>query len=156
MPDLQTSVRVVGYRKVLVATSTGTLIEVYDILIYGYFATILSQQFFPPGDPTAALLATFAIFAVGFFLRPLGAVIFGHVGDRFGRKRALEASVALMAVPTVLIGLLPTHARIGALAGLALVVLRLMQGLAPSETKQFCAAWSRAAAARRLPRRRRN
>src|SRR4051794_11945806 len=63
--------RAVGYRKVLVATSTGTLIEVYDILIYGYFATVLSQQFFPPGDPTAALLATFAIFAVGFFLRPL-------------------------------------------------------------------------------------
>src|SRR5829696_7649316 len=69
MSDFLTGAGAVGYRKILIATSTGTLIEVYDILIYGYFATVLSQQFFPMGDPTAALLATFAIFAVGFFLR---------------------------------------------------------------------------------------
>ena len=132
MPDLRTGARVVGYRKVLVATSIGTLIEVYDILIYGYFATILSQQFFPPGDPTAALLATFAIFAVGFFLRPLGAVIFGHVGDRFGRRTALAFSLLLMTLATVAFGLLPSYAAVGLLAPALLLLCRMLQGLSAS------------------------
>jgi MHS family proline/betaine transporter-like MFS transporter len=124
--------RAVGCRKVLVATSIGTLIEVYDILIYGYFATVLSQQFFPPGDPTAALLATFAIFAVGFFLRPLGAVIFGHLGDRFGRRTALAFSLLLMTLATVAFGLLPTYAAVGLLAPALLLLCRVLQGLSVS------------------------
>jgi MFS transporter, MHS family, proline/betaine transporter len=132
MPDLRTGAGVVGYRKVLVATSIGTLIEVYDILIYGYFATVLSQRFFPPGDPTAALLATFAIFAVGFFVRPLGAVIFGHVGDRIGRRTALAFSLLLMTLATVAFGLLPTYAAVGLLAPVLLLLCRVLQGLSIS------------------------
>src|SRR5438874_5120085 len=85
-----------GYRKVLAATSIGTFIEVYDLLIYGYLATIIAQQFFPGSDPTAALLGTFAIFAAGSFVRPIGAIVFGHVGDRFGRRLALASSLLLM------------------------------------------------------------
>jgi MHS family proline/betaine transporter-like MFS transporter len=132
VPDLRTGAAAVGYRKVLVATSIGNLIEVYDLLIYGYFATVLSQQFFPPGDPTAALLATFAIFALGFFLRPLGAVIFGHVGDRFGRRTALAFSLLLMTLATVGFGLLPTYAAVGLLAPMLLLLCRVLQGLSVS------------------------
>ena len=132
MPDFRTGAEAVVYRKVLVATSVGTLIEVYDILIYGYFATVLSQQFFPPGDPTAALLATFAIFAVGFFLRPFGAVIFGHVGDRFGRRTALAFSLLLMTLATVAFGVLPTYAAVGLLAPVLLLLCRVLQGLSVS------------------------
>ena len=132
MPDMRTGAEAVGYRKVLVAATIGTLIEVYDILIYGYFATVLSQQFFAPGDPTAALLATFAIFAVGFFLRPLGAVIFGHVGDRFGRRTALAFSLLLMTLATVAFGLLPTYAAVGLLAPVLLLLCRVLQGLSVS------------------------
>jgi MFS transporter, MHS family, proline/betaine transporter len=117
-------------RQIIVASFIGNVLEWYDFTVYGYFAVALGASFFPTDDPVASTLAAFGVFAVGFLARPLGGVLFGYVGDRFGRKRALTASVALMAVPTVLIGLLPTHAQIGALAGVALVVLRLMQGLA--------------------------
>jgi MHS family proline/betaine transporter-like MFS transporter len=132
MSDSRTGAAAVGYRTVLVATTIGNLIEVYDILIYGYFATVLSRQFFPPGDPTAALLATFAIFAVGFFLRPLGAVILGHVGDRFGRRTALAFSLLLMTLATVAFGLLPTYAAVGLLAPVLLLLCRMLQGLSVS------------------------
>lgn len=121
-----------AYRKVVIASSVGTLIEVYDIVIYGYLATILAQQFFPPGDPTATLLATFGIFAVGFFVRPIGAVISGHVGDRFGRRAALAFSLLLMTAATVAFGLLPTYATVGLLAPVLLVLCRVLQGLSAS------------------------
>ena len=117
-------------RRVLAAGLIGNVMEWYDFGIYGYFAVAIGANFFPAADPVSSTLAAFAVFAVGFLARPLGGVLFGHVGDRIGRKRALTASVVLMAVPTVLIGLLPTHAQIGALAGAALVFLRLLQGLA--------------------------
>src|SRR5690242_15658824 len=117
-------------RQVIVASLVGNVLEWYDFSLYGYFAVAIGASFFPADDPVSSTLAAFGVFAAGFLARPLGGVAFGHVGDRLGRKRALTASVALMAVPTVLIGLLPTHARAGALAGLALVVLRLLQGLA--------------------------
>jgi len=117
-------------RQIIVASLVGNVMEWYDFAVYGYFAVAIGTSFFPADDPVSSTLAAFGVFAAGFLARPLGGVLFGHVGDRFGRKRALEASVALMAVPTVLIGLLPTHAQIGALAGVSLVVLRLMQGLA--------------------------
>src|SRR3954447_26808171 len=83
-------------RRVVAATSIGTFIEMYDAVLYGYFATVLAAQFFPNADPTAGLLATFAIFAVGFLVNPVGAVIFGHVGDRVGRRSALAASLLMM------------------------------------------------------------
>jgi MHS family proline/betaine transporter-like MFS transporter len=117
-------------RQIIVASLIGNVMEWYDFAVYGYFAVAIGTSFFPADDPVSSTLAAFGVFAAGFIARPLGGALFGHVGDRFGRKRALEASVALMAVPTVLIGLLPTHAQVGALAGLSLVVLRLMQGLA--------------------------
>jgi MFS transporter, MHS family, proline/betaine transporter len=116
--------------RVIAASLIGNVMEWYDFAIYGYFAVAIGANFFPAADPISSTLAAFAVFAVGFLARPLGGVLFGHVGDRIGRKRALTASVVLMAVPTVLIGVLPTHAQIGALAGAALVFLRLLQGLA--------------------------
>lgn len=116
-------------RTILVAGTVGNVMEWYDFGIYGTFSPVIATQFFPSADPLASLLASFAVFASGFFARPLGALAFGHIGDRLGRKPALLASVILMAVPTFLIGLLPTYAQIGVLAPLLLVLLRLLQGL---------------------------
>src|SRR3954451_2972713 len=92
-------------RQIIVASLVGNVMEWYDFAVYGYFAVAIGTSFFPADDPVSSTLAAFGVFAAGFLARPLGGVLFGHVGDRFGRKRALEASVALMAVPTVLIGL---------------------------------------------------
>lgn len=117
-------------RQIITASLVGNVMEWYDFAVYGYFAVAIGAAFFPADDPVASTLAAFGVFAAGFLARPVGGALFGHIGDRFGRKRALLASVALMAVPTVLIGLLPTHAQLGNLAGLLLVVLRLLQGLA--------------------------
>jgi MHS family proline/betaine transporter-like MFS transporter len=121
-----------GYRKVVVAVSIGSFIEIYDAVLYGYFATVLAAQFMPEQDPTAGLLATFAIFAVGFLVNPIGAIVFGHLGDRIGRRRALAASLLLMTVATVSFGLLPTYATVGVLAPVLLLVCRIMQGLSVS------------------------
>lgn len=132
MRDLPAGVRSGDYRKVMVAGSIGTLIEVYDLLIYGYLATILAQRFFPSADPTAGLLATFAILAMGSVVRPIGAVLFGHVGDRFGRRPALASSLLLMTAATVGFGLLPSYAMVGLLAPVLLVLCRLVQGLSAS------------------------
>jgi len=132
MRTIPVGVTSAGYRRVVVAGSVGTFIELYDLVVYGYFATILAERFFPEEDPTAALLATFAIFAVGFFVRPFGAIIFGHVGDRFGRRPALAASLLLMTVATVAFGLLPTYSTVGVLAPALLLLCRLVQGLSAS------------------------
>jgi len=116
-------------RRAVVTTGIGTVIEGYDILLYGYLAGILAAQFFPAADPTAALLNTFAIFAVGFVARPLGGLAFGHIGDRFGRRTALVSSISLMAVATLAIGLLPTYRTAGAAAPALLLACRLLQGI---------------------------
>ena len=108
----------------------GNVLEWYDFAVYGFFAPILAAQFFPGDDPVAKLLAAFATFAVGFLMRPVGAVLFGHIGDRYGRARALILSIAMMAIPTVLMGLLPTYATIGIAASFLLVILRMFQGMA--------------------------
>lgn len=115
-------------RRVTLAASIGTLIEGYDNLLYGYFASVFAVLFFPPGDPTAGLVNTFLIFAVGFVVRPLGGIVFGHVGDRIGRRPALVASILVMAVATLGIGLLPTYASIGLWAPALLLGCRLLQG----------------------------
>lgn len=119
-------------RRVMIAASIGTFIEIYDILIYGYLASTLAQQFFPPGDPATALLATFAIFAVGAFVRPIGSVVFGHLGDRWGRRPALALSLLLMTVATVTFGLAPTYRTAGLLAPALLVLCRVLQALSAS------------------------
>jgi MHS family proline/betaine transporter-like MFS transporter len=111
------------------AGAVGNLLEWYDFGLFGYFAPVISRAFFPTEEPLAALLGTFGVFAVGFLMRPLGGVVFGYIGDRWGRKRALEWSVALMAVPTALLGLLPTYAQIGLAAPLFLTLIRVLQGL---------------------------
>ena len=117
-------------RRVVTAGVIGNVLEWYDFAVYGFFAPILAAQFFPAEDPRVSLLAAFAAFAVGFLMRPVGAAIFGHIGDRYGRARALLFSIAMMAMPTVLMGLLPTYETIGIAASVLIVVLRMCQGIA--------------------------
>lgn len=117
-------------RRIVIAGLAGNVMEWYDFGTYGFFAATIGALFFPAHDPMVSLLASFAVFAIGFLGRPLGALVFGHIGDRRGRKRALMASVIMMAIPTMLIGLLPTYAQVGVLAPFLLVALRLCQGLA--------------------------
>ncbi len=112
----------------MIAVCVGNLIETYDVLLYAYFATVFAQQFFPASDPTAALLNTYAIFAVGFAARPLGGIVFGHLGDRVGRRAALAASILIMAGATLALGLLPTYRSIGVWAPVLLLGCRLLQG----------------------------
>lgn len=107
----------------------GNILEWYDFAVFGYFAALIGHQFFPSEDKYASLIKVFGVFAAGYLVRPLGGLVFGRIGDRTGRKRALQLSVALMAAPTVMLGLLPTHAQIGILAPVLLVSLRLLQGL---------------------------
>src|SRR5215211_6938004 len=116
-------------RCVIAAGVVGNVLEWYDFAVYGYFAPIIGRHFFPSEDPAASLVAAFGVFAAGFLMRPVGGVVFGHIGDRVGRRAALTLSVLAMAVPTFLIGVLPGHAQLGALASVLLVLLRMVQGL---------------------------
>lgn len=104
--------------------------EWYDYALFGYFASIIAGQFFPDIDPMAALLSSFAVFASGFAMRPLGALLFGYIGDRVSRKASLRLSLILMAIPTTLLGCLPTYAYWGIYSTICLVLIRLLQGLA--------------------------
>jgi MFS family permease len=116
--------------RIIFASSAGTLIEWYDFYIFGSLAAIISGLFFPKDDPTAAFLLTLATFATGFAIRPVGAVFFGRIGDLVGRKYAFLVTLVIMGLSTTVIGLLPTYEKIGILAPIALVFLRLLQGLA--------------------------
>ncbi|KLO30089.1 major facilitator transporter [Mycolicibacter heraklionensis] len=118
-------------RRIAVAAMVGTTIEFYDFYVYAAAAvTVFPQLFFPKGNPTAALLASLATFGLAFVARPLGSILFGHYGDRLGRKSTLVASLLLMGVATFLIGVLPTYHHIGLLAPVLLAALRFCQGLA--------------------------
>ncbi|HEY4953508.1 MAG TPA: MFS transporter [Gemmatimonadaceae bacterium] len=119
-----------GIWRVIAASTAGTMIEWYDFFIFGSLATIIATQFYPAGNPTANFLKTLATFAVGFAVRPLGALFFGRLGDRVGRKFAFLTTLLLMGGSTAAIGFLPGYTRIGMAAPVLLVVLRLMQGLA--------------------------
>lgn len=116
-------------RRVVVAASIGTFVEGYDLALYGYLAVVLADRFFPPGDPGAALMATFAVFALGFAARPLGGLLFGHFGDRLGRRPAVAASVLLMSVATAGIAVLPTYQQAGLVASALLLACRVVQGV---------------------------
>lgn len=116
-------------KKNVVAGVIGNVLEWYDFAVFGYFAPIIGIQFFPSNNPVVSLLSAFGVFAAGYFARPLGGVIFGRMGDRAGRKTALQVSVMLMAIPTFLISVLPTYAQIGVIAPVLLIILRLMQGV---------------------------
>lgn len=116
-------------KRALIAGMIGNVLEWYDFGIYGYLAPIIATEFFPKDDKIAALLATYGVFAAGFIMRPVGGILFGHFGDKFGRKNALVLSIVLMAIPTVSMGLLPTYAQIGLWAPALLTIMRLLQGL---------------------------
>lgn len=120
-----------GYGRVVAASCFGTAIEWYDFFIYGFLAPIVFDRlFFPQLDPMAGMIAVFATFAVGFLARPIGGIVFGHYGDRIGRKSILLFTLILMGVATTLIGLLPTYDTIGMWAPILLVTLRFVQGFA--------------------------
>ena len=116
--------------RVIIASSAGTAFEWYDFFIFGSLAPVISRVFFAGLDPTQALIAALALFAAGFAFRPLGALIFGVVGDRLGRKGAFLVTVSLMGSATFLIGLLPTYAQAGTTAAGLLILLRILQGIA--------------------------
>jgi MHS family proline/betaine transporter-like MFS transporter len=102
----------------------------YDFAVFGYFSDVLSKVFFPPNQPgNAALIESFAVFGGAFFMRPVGGLFMGYLGDTYGRKFALEVSIFLMAFPTFLMGCLPTYSQVGALSYILLIIIRLLQGM---------------------------
>lgn len=116
-------------KKIIAAGIIGNVIEYYDFALIGFLAVMMGKLFFPSDDPFLSLLGSFGAFAAGMIMRPVGAAIFGHIGDRVGRRFALMSSLVLMALPTFLIGFLPTYAQIGIMAPILLVTLRMIQGL---------------------------
>ena len=116
-------------KKTLLAGAIGNALEWYDFALYGYFAPVFASLFFPSERPSLSLISAFGVFAIGFLSRPLGALLFGYWGDTVGRREALAWSVILMAIPTCLVGLLPTYETIGVAAPLALALCRFLQGL---------------------------
>ena len=117
-------------RRALIGVNLGGVLEFYDWLAYLFLVPYFGSEFFPESSPTAVLLSSFAVFAVGSLARPIGAIVLGRVGDRVGRKPALMASVALMALSSTLMAILPTYAAVGILAPVLLVSVRILQGFA--------------------------
>src|SRR5579872_42024 len=113
----------------MTASGMGTILEWYDFSLFAFFTPIIAPLYFPHENKLAALMLTYAIFAIGFLVRPLGAIIFGHMGDRLGRKKTLVLSILMMSFSTFCIGLLPTYTQIGLAAPALLIVLRIFQGL---------------------------
>ena len=118
-------------KKVMTSSAIGSALEWFDFVLYGAIAaTVLPKLFFPALDPATATIASFAAFGVGFFARPVGAIVCGHLGDRIGRKRILVLTVVMMGIASILVGLLPSYNSIGIAAPILLVILRLIQGFA--------------------------
>src|SRR5215211_9280179 len=113
----------------IVGASSGNLVEWYDFYAYAFTSIYFASAFFPSGDPTSQLLATAGIFAVGFFMRPLGGWLFGWIADTHGRRISMVMSVLMMCTGSLLIAVMPTYATIGAVAPVLLLVARLVQGL---------------------------
>src|SRR5947199_5353290 len=116
-------------KRIIFASSLGTMIEWYDFYIFGSLATVMSALLFPGKDPTWDLIKYWALFATGFIVRPFGAIFFGRIGDLIGRKYAFMVTLSVMGLSTFLLGLLPTYATIGVAAPLLVLALRLLQGL---------------------------
>ena len=127
---MQAHTKPVSMVRVITASSAGTAFEWYDFFIFGALAQTISKVFFAGLDPTAGLIAALGLFAAGFAFRPLGALLFGSMGDRLGRKGAFLITVSLMGGATFAIGLLPTYASAGIIAPALLIVLRILQGMA--------------------------
>ncbi|HET6239231.1 MAG TPA: MFS transporter [Acetobacteraceae bacterium] len=115
-------------RRAVVACAIGQVFEIFDFVIYGFFAVAIGRAFFPSADPIASLLASFATFAVGFLMRPVGAMVIGWYGDRFGRRKALVITIGLMAFATGCTGLIPSYGLIGVWGAFLLVICRMLQG----------------------------
>ena len=129
---MQTATRPTGaHKRALIAGSIGNFIEWYEFAVYGFLATVIARNFFQlAGEaPLTGLILTYASFAIAFFFRPLGAIIFGRIGDRIGRKPTLIVVLVMMTLATTAIGLVPTYASIGVAAPLILTGLRILQGL---------------------------
>ena len=115
----------------LALASLGSLLEFYEFMVFGFFTVVIGRLFFPPDLPDAVkTFQAFALYSLGFALRPVSGAIIGHLGDKFGRKKLFMITVLMMALPTLLIGLLPTYAQIGIMAPILLLVLRILQGVA--------------------------
>jgi MHS family proline/betaine transporter-like MFS transporter len=119
-------------QRVVTASFIGNFVEWFDYAVYGYLATTIAVVFFPPGDRSAALLATFALFAVSFLVRPIGGFVWGYIGDRVGRRTALSWSILIMSLATFCIALIPSYAQIGVWAPVALLIIRVVQGFSAS------------------------
>lgn len=116
-------------KKVIVLSSVGGILEFYDFIIYVIFSQIISKIFFPSTDKFASLMSVYAVFAIGYLVRPLGGIFFSHFGDKYGRKVTFIVSVMMMAIPTFCIGLLPTYSQLGVTASILLIIMRIFQGL---------------------------
>ena len=117
-------------KKVIFASSLGTVFEWYDFYLYGSLAAVIAKQFFGGLDPTSAYIFALLAFAAGFIVRPFGALVFGRLGDMIGRKYTFLVTILLMGSATFVVGLLPSYASIGMAAPIILVCLRMLQGLA--------------------------
>ncbi|MEU0510858.1 MFS transporter [Amycolatopsis sp. NPDC006125] len=129
MTTTSTTGRPVALRRAAVASTVGSAVEFYEFTIYGFLAVVFGPLFFPSGDAAASTLSALAVFGGGYLARPLGGILFGALGDRIGRRSVLMATIFLMGGASTLIGVLPTYAQAGLVAPLALLVLRLVQGL---------------------------
>ncbi len=151
-----------GLRRVVAASMAGTVVEWYEFFLYGTAATLVFNKLFFPqgGNEFDAIMAAFGTYAIGFLARPLGGIVFGHYGDKLGRKKLLQFSLVLVGLATFLMGCLPTFGQIGYLAPVLLVVLRFLQGFAvggewggavllvaehsPNQSRGFWASWPQA------------
>ncbi|WP_116043420.1 MFS transporter [Amycolatopsis palatopharyngis] len=119
-------------RRVVAASFVGNFVEWFDYAVYGYLAATISTVFFPASDPTTGLLLTFGVFAISFLVRPLGGIVWGHIGDKVGRRAALSYSILIMSIATFAIAFLPTYSAVGIAAPILLLVIRIVQGFSAS------------------------
>src|ERR1043166_6984936 len=129
-PDSPAAATPYSIKKIILASSTGTMIEWYDFYIFGALSTTIASKFYHTGTALGDLIAWLATFAIGFIVRPFGALVFGRIGDMIGRKYTFLITLTLMGLCTFVVGLLPTIEVIGPAAGVILITLRILQGLA--------------------------
>ncbi|HLB56563.1 MAG TPA: MFS transporter [Coxiellaceae bacterium] len=128
-------------RRVFIGTLSGVFLEYFDYTLYGFSAPIIAKLFFPHENPMTELLLAWAVFAISFLVRPIGAIIFGHFADRIGRRIVLMITIFLMSVATLSIGLLPTYEKIGILSPILLILFRILQGLSVSTEYSGCSTY---------------